>query len=140
VGTYEFKWRGDFANDELNRLHAEAFHYPVGDDDWVRQVSLHSLGWVTAREGRELVGFVNVPWDGGSHAFILDTIVLARVQRRGVGTRLVELAAREARAAGCGYLHVDFVDQLRSFYFDGCGFKPTTAGLLRLTADGDGER
>jgi GNAT superfamily N-acetyltransferase len=139
VGTYEFQWRGDFANDELNRLHAEAFNHPVSGEDWVQQVNGHSLGWVTAREGGELIGFVNVPWDGGFHAFILDTIVTARARRQGVGTRLVAAAAREARAAGCGCLHVDFVDDLRAFYFDSCGFRPTTAGLLPLAADGEGD-
>jgi ribosomal protein S18 acetylase RimI-like enzyme len=138
VGTHEFQWRGDFTNAELNRLHAQAFDYPVSNDDWVSQVKRHSLGWVTAREGAELVGFVNVPWDGGFHAFILDTSVLAKARRQGIGTRLVELAAVEARASGCGYLHVDFDDELRSFYFGSCGFVPTTAGLLRLTPGADG--
>jgi GNAT superfamily N-acetyltransferase len=132
VGTYDFQWRGEFTNDELNRLHAEAFDHPVDSDDWVGQVHTHSLGWVTAREADELVGFVNVAWDGALHAFILDTIVRSKAQRRGVGTRLVELAADGARAAGCGYLHVDFEDELRSFYLERCGFSPTPAGLLRL--------
>jgi hypothetical protein len=30
---------------------------------------------VCARQGRELVGFVNVAWDGVVHAFVLDTMV-----------------------------------------------------------------
>ena len=50
----------------------------------------------------------------------------------GVGTRLVEVAVREARAAGCEWLHVDFEDHLRGFYFDACGFIPTNAGLIEL--------
>jgi hypothetical protein len=132
VANYDFAWRGEFANGELNALHAEAFDYPVLDIDWRGQVERHSLGWVTAREGEGLIGFVNVPWDGGIHAFILDTIVSARTARRGVGTRLVALAARETAAAGCHVLHVDFDEVHRSFYFDACGFKPTPAGLLRL--------
>jgi hypothetical protein len=37
-----------------------------------------------------------------------------------------------ARAAGCEWLHVDFDDHLRSFYFDACGFTPTNAGLIAL--------
>ena len=43
-----------------------------------------------------LVGFVHAVWDGGTHAFILDTVVAAEVGRRGVGTRLV--ASTEAYA------------------------------------------
>lgn len=78
--TYE--WRGDFNNAEVNALHAEAFNHRILDDDWRGQVQRHSLGWVCARDDDLLVGFVNVPWDGGVHAFILDTIVSARVAGR----------------------------------------------------------
>jgi predicted N-acetyltransferase YhbS len=128
----DYLWRGEFDNAEVNALHAEAFEHRILDDDWRAQVAAHSLGWVTAREGGELVGFVNVPWDGAIHAFILDTIVAARVGRRGIGTRLVTVATDNARAAGCEWLHVDFDDHLRPFYFDACGFTPTNAGLIAL--------
>ena len=92
----------------------------------------HSLGWVCARDGDELVGFVNVPWDGGIHAFLLDTMVSAKAGRRGIGTRLVEVAVDEARGTDCEWLHVDFDDHLRGFYFEACGFTPTNAGLIKL--------
>lgn len=128
--TYE--WRGPFGNGEVNALHAEGFGHRILDDDWWAQVNGHSLGWVCAREGGELAGFVNVAWDGGVHSFILDTLVAAAARRRGIGTRLVSVAADHARAAGCEWLHVDFEDELRVFYFDACGFKPTNAGLLML--------
>jgi ribosomal protein S18 acetylase RimI-like enzyme len=93
--TYE--WRGDFDNPELNALHAKAFNHRPLDEDWRAQVERHSLGWVCARGAGELVGFVNVPWDGGIHAFLLDTMVSARVGRQGIGTRLVEVAVNEVR-------------------------------------------
>jgi GNAT superfamily N-acetyltransferase len=63
---------------------------------------------------------------------VLDTMVAVKARRDGVGTRLVEVAVREARAAGCEWLHVDFDDHLRRFYFDACGFTPTNAGLIEL--------
>ena len=128
----DYLWRGPFTNTELNVLHAEGFGHRVLDDDWWAQVNKHSLGGVCAWEGRDLAGFVNVAWDGGVHAFLLDTLVTARVSRRGVGTKLVAVASDGARAAGCEWLHVDFEDQLRSFYFDSCGFSPTNAGLIAL--------
>ena len=127
-----YEWRGKFESPELNRLHAEAFEHRVLEDDWRAQVERHSLGWVCAREGGELVGFVNVAWDGGVHAFVLDTAVAERVVRRGVGTKLVRLAAEHSREAGCEWLHVDFDDHLGAFYFDACGFTPTNAGLIAL--------
>jgi hypothetical protein len=38
------------------------------------------------------------------------------------------VAVREARAAGCEWLHVDFDDHLRGFYFEAGGFTPPTLG------------
>ena len=130
--TLNYQWRGAFQNEELNRLHAECFDHRVLDDDWKTQVEQHSLGWVTARDESELVGFVNVPWDGVAHAFILDTMVTSGVRRKGIGKRLVAMAVDEAGAAGCEWMHVDFDDHLKEFYFDACGFTPTNAGLIAL--------
>jgi GNAT superfamily N-acetyltransferase len=128
--TYE--WRGAIRNTELNHLHAEGFDHPVLDDDWETQLAAHSLGWVTARNGEDLVGFVNVAWDGGVHAFLLDTLTAVSHRGRGVGTRLVALAVDGARRAGCEWLHVDWDDDLHRLYVDACGFEPTNAGLIEL--------
>jgi hypothetical protein len=46
---------------------------------------------------------------------------------RGVGTEVVRVATREAKAAGCEWLHVDFEEHLRPVYLDACGFAPTQA-------------
>jgi GNAT superfamily N-acetyltransferase len=131
-----FEWRGEFTSGEANALHAEAFETRLFSDDewdWRRLVDEHSLGWVTARDDAgALVGFVNVPWDGLVHAWLLDVIVAGHAGRRGVGTALVAAARDGARAAGCEWLHVDFDGHLRHFYFDACGFAPTDAGLIQL--------
>ena len=130
-----YTWRGPFTNSELNSLHAEAFKTRLfADDEWDWQalVSRHSLGWVVARDGDSLVGFVNVIWDGFTHAWIQDVMVATSVGRRGIGTHLVAAARDAARAAGCEFLHVDFEADLQGFYFDACGFEPTQAGLMRL--------
>ena len=129
------EWRGEFTSDEANVLHAAAFHtrvYDAAEWDWRLLVERHSLGWVLARDGGELVGFVNVLWDGLVHAWIQDVMVAERVRRTGLGTRMVAAAADGARAAGCETLHVDFDDSLRDFYFGACSFTPTNAGLIDL--------
>src|SRR5262245_20093044 len=108
-----YEWRGGFENAELNALHSEAFGHTLLDHDWRGQVERHSLGWVCARHGDELVGFVNVPWDGAAHAFIIDSLVAARARRRGIGTRMIALAVEKSRAAGCEWLHADFGEKLR---------------------------
>lgn len=78
----------------------------------------------------------NVAWDGGVHAFLLDTTVHPDVQRRGLGTQLVQAAAAECFARGLHWLHVDYEPHLDDFY-RGCGFVHTHAGLLRLNGSAE---
>jgi GNAT superfamily N-acetyltransferase len=91
-----------------------------------------SLVHVGAYEGDRLVGFVNVAWDGGAHAFLLDTTVAPAFQRAGLGQQIVGAAATAARTRGARWLHVDYKEKLTGFYA-GCGFRPTAAGLIDLT-------
>jgi GNAT superfamily N-acetyltransferase len=129
----EYRWRGDISDDDLVKL-TESYggHSEAG---WWDRICPHSLGWVTAylTDGTP-IGFVNVAWDGGDHAFLIDTKVRPEYQRRGIGTELVKLAALHAKRAGCEWMEVDFEDKerLAAFYFDACGFRPTNAGLLHL--------
>jgi GNAT superfamily N-acetyltransferase len=128
-------WRGPFTNREVNVLHADAFETRVFDEsewNWRELVAKHSLGWVTAREQGALVGFVNVLWDGLVHAWIQDVMVASDARRRGIGVALVTAAREGARAAGCEWLHVDFDDDLQSFYYEACGFAKTNSGVMHL--------
>jgi ribosomal protein S18 acetylase RimI-like enzyme len=126
-----YRWRGPLTDAEMVALVRS--HGGNAEAGWWDQIRPFSLGWVTARlAAGDLVGFVNVAWDGGDHAFLLDTKTGGKFQRRGVATELVRRAAVHARAAGCEWLHVDFEDRLAPFYFGACGFRPTTAGLIHL--------
>ena len=133
MSEIQYEWRGRFANDEANTLHADAFEHRMFDDDWQSLVTEHSLGWVTARDQDDLIGFVNVVWDGLVHAWIQDEMVCSGSRHRGIGVRLIEVARDEAKSAGCEWLHVDFDDHLRPFYYDAAGFTPTNGGLINLT-------
>ncbi len=129
------QWRGPIGSGELRALFEDAWGQAFDEDDVVRRLQAHSLGWVTGRddEGR-LVGFVNVAWDGALHAFLLDTSVASGARRARLGTRLVDAAVEGARGAGCRWLHVDFEPELRSFYLGACGFVFSEAGVLDLRA------
>ena len=121
---------------ELSALHARAFGGAAGlDTDWSRRLNRHALTWIGAFDEDELVGFIQVCWDGGSHAFLLDTAVDPDWQRQGIGTSLVRRAAEEAKAAGCEWLHVDCDAEAAQFYFNSCGFKSTMAGVRSLRTD-----
>lgn len=125
-------WCGPVSDAEIVDLTES--HGGNPEPGWWDRIRGHSLGWVSARsrEG-QLVGFVNVAWDGGGHAFLIDTKTRPSHQRQGLGTAVVRRAVEEARAAGCEWLFVDFEPHLESFYLDSCGFRPTAAGLVHLT-------
>lgn len=117
------------SNQALNALFRAAWPGSL-DRDWAPVLD-RSLTYVCAEQADALVGFVNVAWDGGVHAFVLDTTVHPDVQRRGLGTRLVQAAEAACAARGLHWLHVDYEPHLEAFY-RGCGFVQTHAGLLRL--------
>jgi GNAT superfamily N-acetyltransferase len=119
----------DVSNEELNALFAVSWP----DHGWtdLQPVLQHSLTFVCAYHDSCLIGFVNVAWDGGIHAFLLDTTVHPDWRRQGIGRQLVRRAAAVARERGMQWLHVDYEPYLDAFY-RGCGFEPTVAGLMRL--------
>jgi GNAT superfamily N-acetyltransferase len=118
-------------NDALNRLFAAAWENHVWRD--FQPVLQHSLLYICAFDGDELIGFVNVAWDGGVHGFLLDTTVHARYQRQGIGRQLVDAALEASRQRGIEWLHVDYEPHLTAFY-GSCGFRDTEAGVMNLLA------
>jgi GNAT superfamily N-acetyltransferase len=129
--SIEYRWRWPVSDTEMMTLITAHGGRPV--PGWWDQVRAYSLGWVTARmPDGGLIGFVNVAWDGGDHAFLLDTKVAREHQRHGIATAMVDHAVRHAEAAGCEWLHVDFGEHLAAFYLDACGFRSTPAGLIHL--------
>jgi GNAT superfamily N-acetyltransferase len=117
------------SDDVLKPLWLAAWGSSAGD--YARKVLPRSLVHLGAFDGDRLIGFVNVAWDGGVHAFLLDTSVHPDFQRQGIATTLVKRAAELARERGAEWLHVDFEPHLEGFY-RGCGFRPTGAGLIEL--------
>lgn len=132
--TTQIDVRTNFVPDDeaLSRLHALAFGGEYeGPSQWGARLRRHSVAWAGAFDEGEVVGFVHIVWDGGLHGFLLDTVVHPAHRRRGLGRSLVELVVREARQAGCEWVHVDYEPDLEPFY-RACGFTPTGAGLRRL--------
>jgi hypothetical protein len=69
----------EVTNDGLNALFAVAWQGHTWRD--FEPVLNRSLTFVCAYYGARLVGFVNLAWDGGYHAFILDTTILGSLHR-----------------------------------------------------------
>lgn len=116
-------------NHALNELFSTAWSEHQAKN--FQPILSHSLLYVCAYTNERLVGFVNVAWDGGVHAFILDTTVHTDYQHRGIGVQLVQTALSAARERGIEWVHVDYEPHLREFYAK-CGFQPTEAGLINL--------
>ncbi|MBO3744019.1 GNAT family N-acetyltransferase [Actinoplanes flavus] len=131
--TIELVPRFTVDDHQLSALHARAFNGDSSDvQPWSQRLEKHALTWIGAFDADQLIGFVQVCWDGGSHAFLLDTAVDPEHQGHGIGAALVEAAVQEVRAAGCEWLHVDYEPHLEHFYLDKCRFQTTHAGLMRL--------
>ena len=129
--SVRIEWQSAVSDTELVDLTQS--HGGQAELGWWDRVRPHSLGWVTARtDADELVGFVNVAWDGGDHAFLIDTKTRPTHQRQGLGVAVVGRAIAEAQAAGCEWLFVDFEPALTPFYIEACGFRSTPAGLVHL--------
>ena len=126
----EYRLSPAVTNEQLNALFAAAWPGPHDDTDFA-PVLRRSLGYVCAYEGGQLVGFVNVAWDGAAHAFLLDPTVSPDRHRRGIGRQLVRHAEDLARASGAEWLHVDYEPRLEPFYRE-CGFRESRAGLINL--------
>jgi GNAT superfamily N-acetyltransferase len=124
--------RGDIDDLALTDLHAHAFgNEPGPAQPWSDRLERHSVSWITAFDDSVMIGFAHACWDGGSHAFLLDTVVHPAYQRRGIGQMLVAALIRQVAAAGCEWLHVDYESHLDGFY-KSCGFRATAAGVLAL--------
>jgi GNAT superfamily N-acetyltransferase len=120
------------ANQALNDLFDAAWPDHTASD--FELVLRHSLVYVCAYHREQLIGFVKIVWDGGIHAFLLDTTVHPDYQRRRIGQQLVRKAAIVTQAKGVHWLHVDYEPHLEHFYEE-CGFQHTKAGLIRLNGE-----
>lgn len=116
-------------NEALNDLFASAWSNHR-ETDFTSRLQ-HSLTYICAYNEDQLVGFVNVAWDGGVHVFLLDTTVHVEWRRHGIGQQLVKSAVQAVMQRGIEWLHVDYEQHLDGFYRS-CGFVPTLAGLMRL--------
>jgi ribosomal protein S18 acetylase RimI-like enzyme len=126
-----FRRRPEFADDDLGDL-LEPDTPPADRQDYELLLS-HSLAWIGAYDGMELIGYANLAWDGGVHAFLLDPTVRPDYRGRGIGTRLVrEALAAAAEHPKLEWVHVDASADLMKRFYEPAGFRPTPAGLVRV--------
>ncbi|RYG37846.1 MAG: GNAT family N-acetyltransferase [Burkholderiales bacterium] len=132
VPTVEYKVSPAVSDLELNKLFSVS--WPAHREIHFQAVLRRSMSYVCAYEGAELIGYVNVAWDGKTHAFVLDTTVHPSRRHQGIGKKLVLCALEQARLSGVTWVHVDFEPNLRPFYAQ-CGFRPSEAGVINVTSD-----
>ena len=124
-----YKIRPPLGHDELNALFFAS--WPKHEEWDFSPILERSLLWVCVYADTQLIGYVNLAWDGGVHAFILDTTVHPDYRRQGIGAQLVKKAIDAAREHNLEWIHVDYEPSLEAFYLQ-CGFQPSAAGILRV--------
>lgn len=125
----EYRRRPPLSNELLGEL-LEPERPPLERLDY-EQILSRSLTWIGAFAGDRLVGYANVAWDGGVHAFLLDPTVHPDLRRQGIGTRLVkEALAAVADQPQIEWVHVDASSELMEKFYFPAGFRPTAAGLV----------
>lgn len=129
MGDIEYRLSPALGDIILNRLYASA--WPAHEDREFGPVLARSLLYVGAFDDETLVGFVNVAWDGGAHAFLLDPTVAPTHQHHGIGTELINRAIEAAAEHGAEWLHVDYLPDHEAFYARH-GFAESKAGILNL--------
>lgn len=120
------------SNSELNELNKECWERKHVEQDY-SQVLDSSLAHICAFDGHRMIGFVNVAWDGGVHAFLLDTAVAPGYRRKGIASKMIKASVEVAQQRGAEWLHVDFEAKYTELYAK-CGFRSTEAGLIALQA------
>lgn len=120
-------------NQQLNKLFAAS--WPQHNWRDFQPLLSRSLTYICAYQAEQLIGFINLAWDGGLHAFVLDTTVHPELRRRGIGRHLVKQVVAIAHKQRVEWVHVDFDKSLRDFYLE-CGFRLTEAGLIDVGAIG----
>jgi ribosomal protein S18 acetylase RimI-like enzyme len=125
-----YELRGELEMSELQRLFRLAWD-GHGKPQY-EEVLRRSFTWVAATAADQLVGFVNVAWDGGVHFFLLDTTVHPDYQRRRIGSTLVRMALDACRGHG-EWMHVDSDRELMERLYLPAGFVSTDAGTADLS-------
>jgi diadenosine tetraphosphate (Ap4A) HIT family hydrolase/GNAT superfamily N-acetyltransferase len=125
----EFRRRPPLTNQMLGDL-LEPDTAVEGRENY-EKLLVHSLTWIGAFDGDRLIGYANVAWDGGVHAFLLDPTVHPKLRGRGIGTHLVkEAIAAVAEYSKIEWLHVDSSAEFMERFYLPAGFRPTPAGLV----------
>lgn len=90
-----------------------------------------SLLYIIAKDGAEVVGYLNVPHDGKHHAFIVDLAVHPTYRRKGIALAMLKKASDICRDKGYEWLHLDFSEDLTPLY-QKAEFKIGPAGIIYL--------
>lgn len=79
--------------------------------------------------GDTLVGYVDVVSDGIDDAYIRDLVVHPDYQRRGIGSKLLDMVVKHIKSNGIKTVNVLFEQHLKEFYRK-ANFKIVSGGLI----------
>ena len=100
-----------------------------GDPDRICKTVGCSYFWAGAFAGELLVGYIEVVSDGVDDAYIRNLMVHPRCRHRGLGLKLLGVAADRIKTDGIRMINVLFEPALADFYRK-AGFKIICGGLM----------
>lgn len=92
----------------------------------------NSFCYIVCYDDNKVVGLINVISNYTTDAYIQDLMVLPPYQRKGIGSKLIELAIAYIQKNDISSITLVFEEKLRSFY-EKFGFKIQLSG--RISAD-----
>ena len=128
----EFHIEPIVSNDRLNDLFDISWEDNHPRD--FEKILDQSLTYICAFYHGEIIGFVNVAWDGDTHAVLHDLTVHPDYRRQGIAEQLVLAAIDKVKTLPVTYLHTYYEHHLEPLYKK-CGFRDIKAGLIKMTND-----
>lgn len=85
--------------------------------------------YICCFDGDDLVGFIDIVSNGITDAYLQDLMVKPSYQRKGIGTKLMNMAIEKIKTDGIYMIGIIFEEKLLGFYKK-FGFYPLMSGLL----------
>ena len=109
----------------------EAVGWP-GMERSMRDPRLQRFFSISAYDGGQLVGYVEVVSNGVTDGYVQDLMVHPALQKQGIGTRLMQMTIDEMKKRNIYMLSVIYGEELLRDYYEKFGFFSMLCGQMEL--------
>lgn len=98
----------------------------------MRDPKLQHFFSVSAYDGEQLVGYVEVVSNGVTDAYVQDLMVHPALQKQGIGTRLMQMTIDEMKKRSIFMLSIIYGEESLKDYYEKFGFYTMLCGQMEL--------